>query len=94
MIHMQMTTITADFLGQIGADEREKLLKLGRHSSFRKGEFVFRLGDRGDSVYFLLAGRLKFFRLAPNGREVILWFCFPGEVFGMTEVNDVKGRRV
>jgi CRP/FNR family transcriptional regulator len=91
--HMQ-TTITADFLGQIGATERDKLLKLGRRRSFRKGEFVFRLGDHGDRVYFLLSGRLKFFRLAPNGREVILWFCFPGEVFGMTEVNDARGRRV
>lgn len=91
---MHMTTTAMDFLGQIDADERERLLKLARRRGFRKGEFAFRLGDRGKSVYFLLSGRLKFFRLAPNGREVILWFCFPGEVFGMTEISDAKGRRV
>lgn len=91
---MQKATAATDFLGQIGPAERQELLTLARHRSFRKSEFVFRAGDRGNGVHFLLSGRLKFFRLAPNGREVILWFCFPGEVFGMAEVRDAKGRRV
>ncbi len=52
------------------------------------------MGDFKQGAYILLSGRLKFFRLAPSGREVILWFCFPGEIFGMSEVPAGKGRRV
>jgi CRP/FNR family transcriptional regulator len=45
-------------------------------------------------VFLLTRGRLKFFRVTPEGREVILWFCFPGELFGISEVPAAKGRRV
>jgi CRP-like cAMP-binding protein len=89
-----MTAAVTDFLGQIDAVERERLLKLARRRNYRKGDLIFRMGDRSRNVYFLLSGRLKFFRIAPSGREVILWFCFPGEVFGMSEIHDAKGRRV
>ncbi len=87
-------TLSTDFLGQLAADERESLLKLARQACFRKGELVFRVGDAKQDAYLLLSGRLKFFRLTPGGREVILWFCFPGEIFGMSEVPATKGRRV
>ena len=60
----------------------------------RRGDFVFRVGDRKRGAFILLRGRLKFFRLTPDGREVILWFCFAGEVFGISEVPAAKGRRV
>jgi len=91
---MQTIKAATDFLGQLGARERADLLKFARNRVLRKGELVFGAGDRGNGVHFLLSGRLKFYRLAPNGREVILWFCFPGEVFGMSEVSLPKGRRV
>lgn len=61
---------------------------------FRRSDFVFRVGEQKRGAYILLHGRLKFFRLTPDGREVILWFCFPGEIFGLTEVPGSKGRRV
>lgn len=91
---MQTVKAATDFLGQLGTRERADLLKLAHCRGFRKGELVFRARDRGNGVHLLLSGRLKFYRLAPNGREVILWFCFPGEVFGMSEVIRSKGRRV
>ncbi len=89
-----MSTRSTDFLGQLAASERETLLRLARREPLRKGEFVFRVGDLKRGAYLLLSGRLKFFRLTPGGREVILWFCFPGEIFGMAEVPAAKGRRV
>jgi CRP/FNR family transcriptional regulator len=83
-----------DFLGQLAAGERAELLKLAKRHPLRRGEFVFRVGELKRGAYLLLRGRLKFFRLTPEGREVILWFCFPGEIFGMSEVPAAKGRRV
>ena len=83
-----------DFLGQLAPPERALLLALARRRRLSRGEFVFRVGDTRRGVYALLRGRLKFFRIAPDGREVILWFCHPGEVFGISEVPAAKGRRV
>jgi CRP/FNR family transcriptional regulator len=85
---------STDFLGQLAASDREELLSFAKIRSFRRGQFVFRVGELKRGAYILLRGRLKFFRLTPDGREVILWFCFPGEIFGLTEVPAGKGRRV
>ncbi len=89
-----MNIASTDFLGQLAVSDREGLLRLAKRRSFRRGEFVFRVGERKRGVYVLLSGRLKFFRLTPEGREVILWFCFPGEIFGLAEVPSSSGRRV
>ena len=78
----------------MATSERSALLKLAKHRALRRGEFAFRVGDQKRGAYLLLRGRLKFFRLTPDGREVILWFCFPGEVFGISEVPAARGRRV
>ena len=83
-----------DFLGQLAGNERTALLKIAKRRRLARGEFVFRVGEAKRGAYLLLQGRLKFFRLTPDGHEVILWFCFPGEVFGMSEVPAAKGRRV
>jgi len=85
---------STDFLGQLAAGERETLLRLAKRRRVRKGQFVFRVGEIKRGAYIVLRGRLKFFRLSPAGREVILWFSFPGEIFGLAEVPAVKGRRV
>lgn len=89
-----MSRTPADFLGQLAAVERGELLKLAKRRSLHRGDFVFRVGDLKRGAFILLRGRLKFFRLTPDGREVILWFCFAGEIFGMSEVPAAKGRRV
>ncbi len=83
-----------DFLGQISTREQQALLRIAKRRLFQRGEFVFRVGDVTQAAYILLRGRLKFFRLTATGREVILWFCFPGEIFGLTEVPSGKGRRI
>lgn len=85
---------TTDFLGQLDAVVRGALLAGAAHRYLRKGDFVFRVGDPGDAVFVLLAGRIKTYKIAPSGREVILWFGFPGEIFGLVETPHRKGRMV
>ncbi|MGH8620012.1 MAG: Crp/Fnr family transcriptional regulator [Burkholderiales bacterium] len=89
-----MDNAPTDFLGQLAGGERATLMKIAKRRRLARGEFAFRVGDAKQGTYVLLRGRLKFFRLTPDGHEVILWFCFPGEVFGMSEVPAAKGRRV
>jgi CRP/FNR family transcriptional regulator, dissimilatory nitrate respiration regulator len=47
-----------------------------------KGTVVFSEGDEGDGFYVLASGRIKIFKLNPDGREQILHIFGPGEPFG------------
>ncbi len=55
---------------------------------------IFDAGSPGTTVYFLRDGKVKIKQLSPVGREIILWFCLPGEIFGLAEVARGGGRVV
>lgn len=84
----------SDVVARIAKAELEKLEALGKTRRYPKGEFVFRAGDPGQSIYFLRKGRIKIYQPSPMGREVILWFCFAGEIFGLSEIGRSGGRIV
>jgi len=84
----------SDFLGRLPAATREALSALGHQVTYRKGDAVFQPGSPGDNVYILIRGRIKIFALSPAGRAVILWFCFPGEIFGLAEMARAGRREV
>ncbi len=85
---------TTDFLGKLGEETRSALLARATRRRLRKGAYVYRVSDPGETVYVLLAGRIKTYKISPGGREIILWFGFPGEVFGLVEAPHPKGRMV
>lgn len=76
----------SDFIGGMPSAERASLLGLAEMRSFRQTERIFRAGSPGEKVYLLADGRVKIFGLSSLGKEVILWFCFPGEIFGLAEI--------
>ncbi|WP_455205662.1 Crp/Fnr family transcriptional regulator, partial [Kaarinaea lacus] len=75
-----------DFLSTISPQDQQSLHRLGTRRVFQKDEMVFNVGSASDDVFILLHGRVKVYELSREGKEVILWFCFPGELFGMAEV--------
>jgi len=58
---------------------------------FRKGENIFDEEDEGTGFYVVISGRVKIFKLSPEGKEQILHIFGPGEPFG--EVAVFTGRR-
>lgn len=76
----------SNFLAQLYADDFAGLLAIATVHHYGKGDFVFHSGAPGNNVYFLRGGKIKIHQLSPVGREVILWFCFAGEIFGLAEV--------
>lgn len=84
----------SDFLGKLPPQDRERLLALAHRQAYRKGALVFKAGSPGNNVYILEQGRVKIFALSPLGKQVILWFCFPGEIFGLAEMPRGDRREV
>jgi CRP/FNR family transcriptional regulator, cyclic AMP receptor protein len=84
----------SDFWGNLTPTVRAELDLLGTRARFRKGNLVFRAGSDGHDVYVLMSGRVKVYALSPQGRAVTLWFCLPGEVFGLAEMARNSPRMV
>jgi CRP/FNR family transcriptional regulator len=53
---------------------------------FKRGQSVFSEGDDGSGFYVLISGRVKVFKISPEGKEQILHFFGPGEPFGEVAV--------
>lgn len=84
----------SNFLDQLNPRDHEDLAVIAHSQRFARGDFVFRAGAPGNHVYFLKSGKVKICQISPLGRETILWFCFPGEIFGLAEVARGGGRVV
>lgn len=62
--------------------------------AFNKGEYVFQASTPKKYFYILVHGRVKLCRVSSAGREVIQWFCFPGEIFGLSEIHQSNQREI
>jgi len=87
-------THPTDFLSALNGQDWQVFNHLGSKRFYLKDEMVFNVGSSSDEVFILLQGRVKIFELSMEGKEVILWFCFPGELFGLSELFIGGGRQV
>lgn len=86
--------IERDFLARIPvfaglpAADLELVAQAMHERQFRKGAVIFRQGDPGEAVYFVREGRVKVYRLAPDGREQIIAIWEPPAAFGLVVALD------
>ncbi|MCC6190678.1 MAG: Crp/Fnr family transcriptional regulator [Anaerolineales bacterium] len=69
-------------------DERA-LRKLAEHATcqeYAAGEVIFLEGDPSAGLYYLQSGWVKIVKTSPEGREQVLQFLGPGEVFNAIAV--------
>jgi CRP/FNR family transcriptional regulator len=71
-------------------EERERLKPLAVISSFEQGEDVFREADPASQFHFILGGRVKIVKRAPDGKDIILEILGPGDPVGAVAV--LEGR--
>jgi CRP/FNR family cyclic AMP-dependent transcriptional regulator len=71
---------------------RESLLRAvaeqGRITSFPKDAMIIREGERGDTMFVILAGRVKVFSSNRDGKEVIFDIHGPGETIGEMALDE------
>ncbi len=67
---------------RLAAEQLARLEKRARVRRFARGGTVYLPSDCGDAVFLLAEGRVKLSSLTPDGKQAILAFIEPGEIFG------------
>jgi CRP/FNR family transcriptional regulator len=72
----------------LSAADADVLRQHVRTLSMHRGERLFAEGDIGDQVYFVIEGKVKLTRAAPDGRENMISVHGPGDMFGELAMFD------
>ncbi|MCL1901367.1 MAG: Crp/Fnr family transcriptional regulator, partial [Firmicutes bacterium] len=64
----------------IPEDEQEKLNKIVKPISLKKGQYFLKAGEVSKNIAFLVSGLLRFFFIDLDGSDVTKYFCFENSV--------------
>jgi CRP/FNR family transcriptional regulator len=74
--------------------QQTELARIATEVSLRRGVSVYHADSPAHSVFIVKEGMVKAFQDLPSGRQRVLAFLFPGDVFGLAEnghyVNSVQ----
>ncbi len=69
------------FTGNEDNELGQKLFSICTTKTLSKKDILFFEGQEGEIVYFLISGHIKLFRTNEEGKEAIIHFVKPGEIF-------------
>ena len=69
--------------GALSDDELGHLMKITGHLGRTAGQHVFFENDPADSLYVIVEGCVKLYKLLPDGRRQITGFLFPADFLGL-----------
>lgn len=78
--------------GDLTEEQHEELADMMLSTTLRRGESLFREGDRGDRLYIVKEGKVKLSHMSDDGRENLIAVLGPGEIIGELSLFDL-GRR-
>lgn len=76
------TAFDSLLLSSIAPNMRDTVLARATTHSFERGETIFLQGDQARSIYVVLDGWVKLFRIAPSGAEAVVGVLTKGRSFG------------
>ena len=74
------------FFEELPDEQIAELSMIVTDQEFQRGRVIFSEGDEGTGFYVVISGRVKIFKLSPDGKEQILHFFGPGDPFGEVAV--------
>ena len=74
------------FFEELPDEQIEDLCTIVADQVFHRGQLIFSEGDNGTGFYVVILGRVKIFKLSPEGKEQILHIFGPGDPFGEVAV--------
>lgn len=82
------------FLGQLPDAALDSLVERGQRRSYARKEVIYRRGEPGDSLMVVVSGRVKLTNVNASGKQIVLQFLAPGNVYGEIAALDGKERAV
>ena len=76
------------FFSELGEDELAEVTSRVHERTFHRGEVILLEGEAPRSVYFIVHGQVRIYRLSLEGREQVLKRLGPGEAFNFVPVLD------
>ncbi len=76
----------------IPPERMRRLEMVSRTRSFDRNGSIYLPGDTADAVFLLVSGRIKICHLTADGKQSILAFVKPGELFGELAIFDFGSR--
>jgi len=83
-----------EIIETLSQEERELFYRKACRNKYPKGTLVFSPGDLGGAIFYVMSGGIKIFNMSSCGKEVIYWFCYPRDFFGLAEVCGGEKRTV
>lgn len=80
-----------DLFKGLTVEELEAIARIVSNKEYKKGQLVFSEGDEGVGFYLVISGRVKVYKLSPEGKEQIMHIFGPGQPFA--EVPVFEGSR-
>lgn len=91
-----MTRATPAVLAQIPLfrrvtpEDRERIAAVAQVRAYERGDRVFEEGDPSDFFFVVIAGRIKVYKHAPNGNDIILEMFGPGGPLGAVAAYEAR----
>jgi CRP/FNR family transcriptional regulator, nitrogen oxide reductase regulator len=73
---------TTPIFSRLSPADRKTIAEVSRVQEFAKGDTIFEQDSPSDAFYAISAGRVKIFKMMPNGKDVILEVFGPGDPLG------------
>lgn len=67
----------------LNEEDRQALQKVTRSRTYRKGEFIFHVGEYSETLFVVNKGLIKLTKMSSEGKEQIVRLLFPGDFFGL-----------
>ena len=80
-----------DLFKGLTVEQLEAIARIISDKEFKKGQLIFSEGDEGVGFYLVISGRVKVYKLSPEGKEQIMHIFGPGQPFA--EVPVFEGSR-
>ena len=88
MTHPELLLRQVPLFRSLRPEDTQHIAALLKKQILRKGETLFRKGEDGDSLYMIVAGKIKILRQSPNGDEMILAMLTHGDFCGEMALLD------
>lgn len=77
-----------DLFAGLALPVQEYVASLLKVESYERGELIVRQGEPCKALYCLVSGRMKRFKISPDGKEQILKILLPGDSFNEVPILD------